>query len=160
MSSGRIYTFSWAAAAKSAAFDVFELLAGSGVSFKVHRLELWQLTELGDAAEEWLQLTFKRATGAYTSGSTGETVSAWKHNPGDATDSITEEGGNTSQAAAGSGALTTLGYGAWNVRSGYDKVWLPEDRPVYAPSTAFIVSCAAPADSITVGASITVEELG
>lgn len=156
---GRLYTASFSAVAVSAAVDCFEILAASGKPFFLHEVTLSQSSDYGDAAAEGLSVLLKRATGSYTSGSGGSTATPRPHSTNDAAAGPTAETNNTTQAAAGSGALVTLRAEAFNVQAGYQYLPTPEQRPLFLPGEALVVSITAPADAVTLSGSVVFEEL-
>jgi hypothetical protein len=155
---GRMYTVSFSAVSVSAAVDVFEILAASGKPFLLHEITLAQSSDYGDAAAEGLSVLIKKATGSYTSGGSGGTPTPAKHLTNDAAAGVTAETNNTSQASAGSGALTTIRAEAFNVQAGYQYFPAPEQRIMFLPSEALVVSITAPADAITLSGSAVIEE--
>lgn len=156
---GRFYSVPFSATSVSAAVDVFELLAASGKPFILHRVVVAQSSDYGDAAAEGLSVLIKRATGSYTSGSGGSTVTPAKHLTNDAAAGPTAEVCNTTQAAAGSGALTTVLAEAFNVQAGWEYFPPPEQRLLFLPTEAVVVSITAPADAITLSGTLVFEEL-
>lgn len=156
---GRLYSASFSAVAVSAAVDAFEILAATGKPFILHEIILAQSSDYGDAAAEGLSVLIKRATGSYSSGSGGSTATPAKHNTNDAAAGPTVETNNTTQASAGSGALTTIRSEAWNVQAGYQYLPPPEQRITYLASEACVVSITAPADAITLSGTVVFEEL-
>jgi hypothetical protein len=155
---GRFYTASFSAVSVSAAVDVFEVLAASGKPFVLHEVVIAQSSDYGDAAAEGLSVLIKRATGSYTSGSGGSTATPAKHATNDAAAGPTAETNNTTQASAGSGTLTTLRAEAFNAQAGYQYLPPPEQRYVFLPAEACVVSITAPADALTLSGSLVFEE--
>ncbi len=157
----RCYTVSFSASAQTAAIDFFELITGAGGSLALLGLEIGQTTELGDAAEEQIRLQITRATGSYTSGSGGNTgVARPPVRAGEASATFTAETLNTTQIAAGSGALTVVSRYAFNLRAGYERFWTPETAISIGPSSALAIGlAAAPADSVTWEGTAYVAEL-
>lgn len=155
---GRLYSVPFSAVSVSAAQDVFEVLAASGKPFILHRILLAQSSDYGDAQAEGLSVLIKRATGSYTSGSGGSTVTPAKHLTNDAAAGPTAEINNTSQAAAGSGALTTIHADAFNVQAGWDYFPAPEQRLLFLAAEAVVVSITAPADAVTMSGTLVFEE--
>ncbi len=155
---GRFYSIPFSAVAISAAQDLFEVLAATGKAFYLHEVVFAQSSDYGDAQAEGLQILIKRATGSYTSGSGGSTVTPAKHLTNDAAAGPTAEINNTSQASAGSGALTTLRAEAFNVQGGYQYLPTPEQRYFFLPTEAVVVSLTAPADAITLSGTLYVRE--
>lgn len=156
---GRFYSASFSGVSVSAAQDLFEALAASAKPFILHELTIGQYSDAGDSASELLAVLIKRATGSYTSGSGGSTPTPAKHATNDSAASTTVEANNTTQAAAGSGALTTIRSEAWNVQAPYQFLPTPECRPIFLGGEACIVSITAPADALTVSGTIVIEEL-
>lgn len=157
---GRIYSVPFSAVGISAAVDLFEVLAAAGKPFILHSIVIGQASDYGDAAAEGLSILIKRATGSYTSGSGGSTVTPAK-NTNDAAAGPTAETNNTTQASAGSGALTTIHADGFNVQSGWQFLPTPEERAglMFLPTEACIVSITAPADSLTTSGTLKFEEL-
>ena len=155
---GRFYSIPFSATSVSAAVDAFEVLASSAKPFVLHRVVLAQSSDYGDAAAEGLSVLIKRATGSYTSGSGGSTVTPAKHLTNDAAAGPTAEVCNTTQAAAGSGALTTVLAEAFNVQAGWEYLPVPEQRLLFLPAEACVVSITAPTDAVTLSGTMTVEE--
>lgn len=156
---GRFYSCSFSAVSVSTAVDVFEVLASTGKAFILHEIVIAQSSDYGDAQAEGLSVLIKRATGSYTSGSGGSTVTPAKHLTNDAAAGPTVETNNTTQASAGSGALTTLRAEALNVQAGWQYLPTPEQRITFLPAEACVVSITAPADAVTLSGTIVIEEL-
>lgn len=158
---GRIYVANFEDVAITAAQDLFQLLAAATGIVKVHRIHLEQSSDVGDAAEEILELETVRGDGGVTSGSGGSTPTAQPVDNGDAAPATTVEANNTTRLVAGTGTLDLLEKFGWNVRIPFDHVWAPEERPLVTPGDHWTFSLNdAPADSLTVSGSITFEEEG
>jgi hypothetical protein len=156
---GRFYSVPFSAVAVSAAQDLFEVQAATGKPFVLHEVIVAQASDYGDSQAEGLSVLIKRATGSYTSGSGGSTVTPAKHLTNDAAAGPTAELNNTSQASAGSGALTTIRTEAFNVQAGWQYLPTPEERLLFLASEAVIVSITAPADAVTMSGTLVFEEL-
>lgn len=156
---GRFYSASFSAVSVSAAVDVFEVLASTGKPFFLHEIVLSQSSDYGDSQAEGLSILIKRATGSYTSGSGGSTATPAKHATNDASAGPTAETNNTTQASAGSGALTTIRCEAFNVQAGYQYLPPPEQRLFFLAAEACVVSITAPADAITLSGTFVFEEM-
>lgn len=159
MAYGRIYTVNWdAATAVTVQIDVFELTPADDKPIFIHELRIWQTSDLGDAAEEIIGLSIMR--GATSSGSGGGTPTIVPLNHGDAAAGFTAECRNTT--LAGTGTIVKAFGDAWNVRVPYIWTPTPDDRPSASQTnTTLVVKLdAAPADSLTMNASMTVEEIG
>lgn len=155
---GRIYEVAWdAATAVTAQIDVFEIQPADDKPVCIHGIRIWQTTDLGDAQEEIIGVQVLR--GYTTSGSGGGTPTKDPHSPNDTTAGFTAECRNTTLATTTT-AKVVFG-DAWNVRVPYAYDFLPEDRPIasQADTTIVVRLMAAPADSLTMFASMTVEEL-
>src|ERR1043166_8222575 len=144
---GRFYSVPFSAVSISAAQDIFEVLAATGKPFILHEVTVAQSSDYGDAQAEGLSILIKKATGSYTSGSGGSTVTPAKHLTNDAAAGPTAEINNTSQASAGSGALTTIRAEAFNEQGGYQYLPPPEERIFFLATEACVVSITAPADA-------------
>ncbi len=156
MFGGRIYTLTWdAATAISVAIDIFEVDPAVDKGVFVHELKIWQTTELGDAAEEIIPIRFVR--GFTTSGSVGAAAVVAKKYTGDAAASFVAECRNTTLASVGT--PEEVGKDGWNVRVPY--IWTPTPVDfVYSPNPILVVRMTAPADVMTMEASMIVEEIG
>jgi hypothetical protein len=155
---GRLYALPLARTAVTAAVDLAEILTAAGHICVIHAIELSQSTELGDAAEEQLQLAFK--SGQTTSGSGGNTgVTPIPRLIGDAAHGMTVESFNTTKASAGT--IVTHAVWDWNIRVPFEKVFTPETRLIIPPSTrATLELVGAPTDSVTIGGQIILEVIG
>lgn len=158
---GRLYVANFEDVAVTAAQDLFEIAAPATAAIKIHSFSLGQSTDVGDSAEEILELETVRGDGGVTTGSGGSTPTAQPIDNGDAAPSATVEANNTTRLAAGTGTLDVLEKFLWNVRIPFEKIWTPETRPVITPSDFWTISLNdAPADSITCSGSIVFEEIG
>lgn len=146
----------------SAAQDFFEILAPAGAAVLVEAVKLSQNTELGDAAEEQLELRIVRGVGSVTTGSGGSTATAQPVNDnGSAAFGGTVEINNTTIMAAGSGSLETLGSESWNVRN--EKWLLPPNGygwVIPAGGRLTIECVAAPADALDVNGTAYLRQIG
>jgi hypothetical protein len=142
----------------SAAQDFFELNAPSDAVVELLEVHLSQQTELGDAAEEQLNILIK--TGATTSGSTGGTApTAIPRILGDSAFGGTVEINNTVKATAGT--IVTHVARWWNVRVPFDLIFTPETTIFLNPSTRLTVELvAAPTDAIDISGEIIFREIG
>jgi hypothetical protein len=157
----QFYTAPYAAGqAFTAALDAFELLAGTGKTVVVHEIRLAQITEVGDAQEEFLTVILKRGVGSVTSGSGGSTVTPAKLETGSAAAASSVEVYNTTQLAVGTGTLTPLLTSSWNVRSEWLYLPTPETRIVLVAGERLSVGLSAPADSVTLVGTLIFEEIG
>lgn len=158
---GRMHIAEFEDVAITAAQDLFELLAAATGIIKVHEVEFFQSSDVGDAAEEILELEFVRGDGTVTSGSGGSTVTPQPIDNGDSAPAAVVEANNTTRMAVGTGVLDAYGKTGWNVRIPYGKIWTPELRPVISPSDRWTFSLNdAPGDSLTCSGSVIFEEIG
>ena len=154
---GRLYTAVFNNVAVTAIQDLFEIVAPATGIVLLHDIHISQNTDVGDAAEEVLRIEL--TSGHTASGSGGSAVTPIPLGLGDAAFAGTCEVNNTTQASAG----TIVTHYVWNfnIRAGFDKIFTPETRPVIAPSRRMCLELpAAPADSLTMSGSITIEEIG
>jgi hypothetical protein len=158
---GRVYTAVISPVAVSVAQDLFEILAPADAVVLVHDWHLFQTSDVGDAAEEILAIETVRGVGSVTSGSGGTTPTAQPIEDGDPTFGGTVEANNTTRMVVGTGTLETLEELAWNIRVPYDRIYTPETRPVISPGNRWTLALpTAPADAVTLGATVTFEEIG
>lgn len=155
---GRIYALPLARTAVTAAVDLAEILTAATHICVIHEIEVSQSTDVKDAEEEMLQLSWK--SGQTTSGSGGNTgVTPIPRLIGDSAHGMTVETFNTTKATAGT--IVTHGVWDWNVRIPFLKVFTPETRLIIPPSTrATLELVAAPGDAITIGGQIVLEVIG
>lgn len=152
----RAYSATFSAVAITAAQDLFEINAPSTKPVVILGCELGQYTEVGDAQDEFLSLTF--VTGYTTSGSGGSAFTALPLDPGDAAFGGTVEINNTTVANTGTAAIRHAS--AWSVRGQY--IWLPppEMRVIIAAAGRGVLRITAPADSVTTNGTIYFAEIG
>ena len=154
---GRLYTAVFNNVAVTAIQDLFEIVAPATGIVLLHDIHISQNTDVGDAAEEVLRIEL--TSGHTTSGSGGSAVTPIPLDLGDAAFAGTCEVNNTTQASAGT--IVTHYVWNWNIRVGFDKIFTPETRPLIRPSRRMCLELpAAPADSLTMSGSITIEEIG
>lgn len=157
---GRFYSIPFTSIAVTTAVDSFEVKAASGKPFILHEIVMAQSSDYGDAQAEGLAVQIKRATGSYTTGSGGATPTPSQHLTNDAAAGVTAKTNNTTQAVAGSGALTTVRSEGFNEQGGYQYLPTPEQRLTFLQTEAVVVSIStAPADSITMSGTMVIEEL-
>jgi hypothetical protein len=152
----RLYTVSFSNVAVVAAQDLFGLLAGASMAFKVHWIELGQKTLTSWEAKE-VQLIRNPATATVGSGGSAPTVQ--RVNPGDAAATFTARANDTT-AQTTSGTAQTLWSREWEFLNGFFWMPAPEERPVFAPGQGLRVALGtAPSASMTASGSIMIEEL-
>lgn len=154
---GRKYTapFSAVTIAANTPQDFFEILAPTKSVVLILDWNIFQTSDVGDAAEEILRIETVEGIGAVTSGSGGTTVTP-RPSPGDPAFAGVVKANNTTRMAVGTGSLFTLPQHGWNVRSEYQKIYIPEARPVISPGDRWTLSLpVGPADPLTAGGSVT-----
>ena len=155
---GRVYTINLTPAAATVALDLVEITVADDQPVLIHGFRVWQTSDVGDAQEEIITLSWVR--GNTTSGSGGNTsVAATPKDHRMSAASMTVETGNTTAASAGT-AVTPYSTG-WNVRAPLEVTYTPEQRIRADQGNTLLVlrMGAAPVDSLTIGCSIDVEEL-
>ena len=121
----------------------------------VHAIYLGQTSDVGDAAEEILQVQISRATG--TAGSGGTTPTARPHEVGTPAFGGSVEMNNTTQA----GTTTVLHEDSFNVRVGWQYTPEVDERFVISPSGVLVLELpVAPGDALDVKQSVVLEEIG
>jgi hypothetical protein len=148
----RYFSVQFTAVAVTVAQDLFEVIAGTK-PLTLCEVVTGQSSDYGDSAAEGLQLTIKRGIGN-TAGSAGSAVTPVAHNTGLAAATATAKVNNTTQATAGTGSLTTLRSETFNVQGGYQYLPPVDQRPVILPSQSCVVAVSAPADSLTMSATL------
>lgn len=152
----RLYTCSFEAVAITAVQDLFNLVAPTNQTVHIHELNLFQTTDLGDAAEEVLRLRIRSGqTSDGTGGAAGTEVPLDVDDP--AAGTVVRTNDATTQASGGT--IVTNWVDGWNIRVPYCKIWTPETRPIIKGGRrATVEIVAAPADSITASGCITWSE--
>jgi hypothetical protein len=153
-----MYNIPIARTAVTVALDLIEMVTPATMICIIHGIELSQSTEISDAAEEMLKLSFK--SGQTVSGSGGSTgIVAVPILLGDAASGLTIESFNTTPASTGT--IVTHKVWDWNLRIPFDKIFTPEQRLIIPPSTrATLELISAPTDSVTIGGQILIEMIG
>lgn len=156
---GRMYTIVDKARATTVARDLVEILAASAKNLRVHGWAFSQTSEVGDAQEEFVQVTANRGVGSVTSGSGGASATPQPLDDADAACGATVEVGNTTVMATGSGSLEELEAHSVNVRAPYLMIYTPEMRPRIAAGNRWTLELeTTPADSITYNLTVWIEE--
>lgn len=155
----RGYSCPFGPTAETVAVDMVELTPADDKPCLIAAIELFQTSDVGDAASEIIAHSFVR--GNTTTGSGGVAAAAGNPcNPSDATSGFTYEALNTTQAT--SGTTKIIFQSGWQVLAGYARVFVPEERREVTQANTLL--CwrlgAAPADSITMGGEMTVLESG
>ena len=153
-SAGRVFAATISAVAVTAAQDVFSILAPGNKRVKIREVVLSQYTDFGDAAAEILSVLVVR--GYTTVGSGGSAVTPRN---------LVSAGGGTGASirandtsVATGGTAEVLRATSWNIQSEW--VYIPDqpERAVLMPGQRLVVRITAPADSITLNATLVFEE--
>lgn len=157
MSHGRMYTITIPGVASPAgAFDFVEISPAANKPIRLHRIRIAQTSE-ATTEEEMLSLTVIR--GHTTSGSGGDTTpEGGVLSSSDTAAGYAAETMNTTPAS--SGTAVNLVEDAWNTRAGFDLAFAPEESPECINGVLLVIRSGAPADAVTIRATIWVEELG
>lgn len=147
----RMYSCVFDAVAITAVQDIFAIVAPSAATVRIHQLDLYQTTDLGDAQEEVLRLRIRQ--GQTVAGSGGSAGTAVPQDVDDSASGATVRLNDTTQAGTGTIVIDeTFG---WNIRVPLTRIWTPETRPIIKGGRrATIELVAAPADSITVSGNL------
>lgn len=149
---GRFYTVTLPETAITAAADLFEITAATDKPVRIWGWNISQDTDVGDAAEEVLQLQLKRGI---TPGSGGASITPVSMDANGAAAGAT----CTNRTTAHTGGSIIIQHG-WNIRTVEDHWFIPEAAPtIGADDDPVVLWMSAPADSITVSGSLILEEL-
>lgn len=158
---GRIYYVAYTGTLTAAGgnADLLEVLPADDKPVKLRGLVLSQTSEVGDAAEEGLQVVVKRLAATVTSGN-GTAVTPAPVDSADAAFGGTAEC-NSATIATTTGATTNLAYLGWNIRNSPFEFWWPD--PAMAPKAKqgeglFVTCDTTPADDITINLTFIIEE--
>ncbi len=154
---GRMYSVEFSKIAVTADQDFFELTPADDKPIAIHAVYLSQSNLLADAAEEILNIKIIRGLG--TSGSGGGTSTPAVLSPLDTAAGFTCEVNNDTIAT--SGTAVDLHSDSWNVRTGLQLVFAPDERPVATQANTLLVVrlMENPAGSTTMSGTCYVEEL-
>jgi hypothetical protein len=155
---GRVYTIDLAPTAVTVAADLVEITPADDKPIRIISTNLHQTSDFGDAQDEVLSVFWIR--GHTTSGSGGSAPTPRPGNHNDTAAGFTAEAFNTTAASVGT--TVNLNRHGVNVRAPMERPYTPEEMPEASQTNTTLIlrMAAAPADSITIGGSITVEELG
>lgn len=128
----RIYAVPFTATVTNAGgnADLWEFLPADDKPIKLRGLRFGQISEVGDSAEEGLQISIVRMSATVTSGSGGAAVTPVPMDSADSAAGVACETNNATVATT-SGAATILDYIAWNNRNSPFETWWPD--PTFAP---------------------------
>lgn len=148
---GRIVIAEADYASLTAATDLLEVLFGAAQAGFLIRAEVEQKSEVGAVDDQKLPISLFKATGSYTSGSGGGTADVYTPTNNVAHGLAVFENNNTTQAAAGSGALTKVPSfsGNFNVlQAEWFKAPVPQEWLPIGPSEGVVLRIPAPATAI------------
>lgn len=140
--------------------DLLELTPADDKPVKLRGMVLSQISEVGDATAEGLQISIQRFPATVTSGSGGSAVTGVPVDSADAAAGFAAECNNATVATTSSTAVI-FGYLGWIIQNSPYEFWWPD--PAMAPKAkqgeAIIVRCdTTPADDITINLMFIVEE--
>lgn len=151
----RLYSCIFDAVAITAVQDIFAIVAPAAATVRLHQLDLFQTTDLGDAQEEVLRLRIRQ--GQTSAGSVGAAGTIVPQDVDDSASGSTLRTNDTTQANTGTIVVDEI-FG-WNIRVPLTRIWTPECRPIIKGGRrATIELIAAPADSITVSGGLIWQE--
>jgi hypothetical protein len=139
--------------------DLLEINPADDKPIKLVRFMVSQISEVGDTAEEGLQISIQRFPATVTSGN-GTAVTPVPVDSADTACAAAIEC-NGATVATTSGSAVIFGYIGWNIRnSPFEMSWPdPEIRPKAKQGEALIVRCdTTAADDITVNIYFEIEE--
>ena len=156
----RMYTVEFSDVSVTAAGtdqELFYIAPADDKPCKLVALYIGQTTEVGDAEEE--QLGIKVIRGHATVGSGGSAPTPSPLNPNDPASGFTARVNDTTIASAGT--PIELHADSFNVRTGYQMIWLPDARPMVtqAQTTMVVRMTSTVADTMTMSATLYVEEM-
>ena len=158
----RIFTVPWTGTVTNAGgnADLWEILPADDLPCKIRGFRLGQTSEVGDAAEENLDLSLIRMTATVTSGSGGSAGAPEQVDLSGQAPSFSSETNNTTVATT-TGDTETIEHLSWNERATPFEVWYPD--PDFAPKAvqgqALLVRLnTTVADDITFSGTLWVEE--
>lgn len=156
----RVYTVQFDNVSCTAAQDLFELRPADDKPLEIVGLFISQtgVADVGDAAEELLPIQIIR--GYTTSGSGGSTPTAVPVKRTDAAAGFSAEANNTTVATTGTAVI--IHNDNFNVRVGYQNWWPEGTEPdaSQADTGIYVRLVRAPADAITLSATLYVRECG
>lgn len=155
---GRKYYVDLPPTAVTVAADLFELVPADDKPLKVLAVNLFQTSDFGDAQDEVIGIVWVR--GNTTSGTGGVATTPRPASPNDAAAGFTAEVANTT--AASLGTAVNLARHGFNVRSGLERPYTPDECPEAGQGNTLLVlrMSSAPSDSLTIGGCVLVEEMG
>ena len=149
MSAPRIYTASFTAIATTTITDIFELTAATDRPFDIMAWTFFQMTDLGHAQEEVLDISVQRGVTAGSGGTASTEVDYG------ARGEVTADTACVHMVTTAHTGGTVMFRKGWNIRIP-EEFWLPPELYAYADAGTdpVTVTMTAPADSITMSGSI------
>lgn len=158
---GRIYYPTINATASPAAiWDIIEIRPVAEHPVYIHSVHIYQTSDMGDGEEEGIAIRCLKIDGTEVSGSGGGTIAAASMPRQYNSQADPAFGTDTMNTTVATGTLTDMFDGGWNIRVPFEVIWTPETRPQFVNGEYFVVRASAPADAITVSATVIVEEMG
>lgn len=159
---GRIYTVPYAGTLTNAGgnADLFEFTPADDKPIRLRGLVLAQSTEVGDTAEEGLQISIIRLPATVTSGNGTSVTPVPVDDAGAAAAFAAEANGAT--VATTSGTAVTVEEFAWDIRISPLERWWPDENfaPVCRQASAMVIRCnTTAADDISIACTAYVEEI-
>ena len=153
----RCYTVNFTPTSETVAVDLIALKPATNIPIRLRALRIWQISDFGDAQAEILTINVVR--GNATDGSGGATATPLLKDKRDASASFTARVGDTTAASAGT-AETVYSTG-WPVGSAFEYTFPdPNITRTDAGQTMLVIRLGgAPADALTIGCSVDVEEI-
>jgi hypothetical protein len=134
----------------SAIQDLLEVKLGTGQAGFVLRAKVVQKSDEASTEAEELEVSVKRASGAYTSGTGGAAATVVKGQTGDAAHGLATVQRNNITTQVSGGTVDTIESGVFNVLAGeWEVAYTPELMIPIGPSEAAVLSIEAPADALT-----------
>lgn len=162
MSFGRIFTIPFTATVTNAGgnADLWEILPADDHPVRIRGIILGQTSEVGDTAEEAIDISVIRMTATVTSGNGTAGAPECPESNAIAPNFASETFGAT--VATTTGATDILYRYAWNLRSSPFEIWYPDDNqfcPIARQTEALLVRMnSTVADDITFVGTLVVEE--
>lgn len=153
-----IYFATFSAVAVSAAQDIFEITAPTGIPVAIREITFGQYSDFGDAQAELISIVLRR--GHTTTGSGGSTLTPETRTGlagATAAQSVVKANNTT---VATSGTAVNLIADTFNVAAGWTYRPLPEERIILQPGIRLVARITLPTDAITANGTLVFEELG
>lgn len=151
---GRVYYVPISEVTVAAAQDVFEITAAASKPIKIRRVSVYNT----DAeTNEQVAVNLAYATGAFTSGSGGASVTPVKTDQLDPTASFSAERNNTTGASGGT--ITVIEAAGYHFSGGWEWRPTPGEEIRVSPSDAFLVRIPNAPTSHKLSGVVVVEEI-